>query len=214
MKEPKADVVSDLNMLTIRARLAGSAKSSLGQGAWPAADLEPASAPDDKRAAVATVLRDSSEGPQVLLIRRAEHPRDPWSGHMAFPGGRETDTDTNLLATAVRETREELGLDLTQAATLLGCLDMLPAVARGRRVGLSIAPFVFELTEPAALTPNYEVAEWLWTPLSPLFLGVRGTTIPYDFEGTRLALPGFDVEGRVVWGLTYRMLEMLFARLR
>jgi hypothetical protein len=64
--------------------------------------------PAPGRAAVAIVLRDVEDGPQVLLIRRAEHVGDPWSGHMAFPGGREDPEDESLLATAIRETREEL----------------------------------------------------------------------------------------------------------
>lgn len=184
------------------------------QLAGPEADLAGPHKDVGKRAAVAAVLREGALGPEVLFIRRAEQPRDPWSGHMAFPGGRESTADTNLLATAVRETREELGIDLVFAATLLGSLAPLPAVAGGRRVGLSITPFVFELTTPVHVTPNYEVAEWLWAPLSPLFLGKCATTIPYEFEGHELALPGFEVEGHIVWGLTYRMLEMLFAELR
>ena len=65
---------------------------------------------------------------------------------MAFPGGREDPGDVDLLSTAVRETLEELALDLNYHARLIGRLDDLPAVARGRRTGMSIAPFVFELT--------------------------------------------------------------------
>ena len=96
----------------------------------PAADK---AAAEPKRAAVAAVLRPGSNGPEVLLIRRAEHPNDPWSGHMAFPGGREDPCDADLFGTAVRETLEEVALDLTTNAALLGTLDDLPAVARGKR---------------------------------------------------------------------------------
>ena len=176
--------------------------------------LEPASAPQ-KRAAVAAILRASGGcGPEVLLIRRAEHPQDPWSGHMAFPGGREEPHDADLLATVVRETREEVALDLAQSAELIGRLDDLPAVARGKRTGLVIAPFVFELTRDAELTPNYEVAEAVWAPIEPLMRGELRSTIAYEIEGRRLDLPAHDLEGRIVWGLTYRMLESLFALLR
>lgn len=175
---------------------------------------ETAAAQANKRAAVATVLREREQGPEVLFIRRAENPRDPWSGHMAFPGGREEPTDADLLETAVRETREEVALDLGQSAQLIGRLDELPAVARGRRTGLTIAPFVFELTRDQELTPNYEVAELVWTPLEPLFRGVLLTTFPYEIGGQRLELPAHDVGGRMVWGLTHRMLDSLFALLR
>src|SRR5258706_15931093 len=44
--------------------------------------------PPSSRAAVALILRDGPQGIEVLFIRRAEHPQDPWSGQMAFPGGR------------------------------------------------------------------------------------------------------------------------------
>jgi 8-oxo-dGTP pyrophosphatase MutT (NUDIX family) len=167
-----------------------------------------------RRAAVAAVLRDGRKGPELLFIRRAEHPRDPWSGHMAFPGGREDPGDVDLLATAVRETREEVALDLESSARLLGRLDELPAVARGRRMGLTIAPFVFELTGEIALVQNHEVAEVLWTPLEPLFRGELATSFPYEIGGQRLELPAHEIGGRLVWGLTHRMLEGLFQLLR
>jgi 8-oxo-dGTP pyrophosphatase MutT (NUDIX family) len=133
---------------------------------------------------------------------------------MAFPGGRESPADADLLATAVRETREEMALDLARSAQLLGRLPNLPAVARGRRVGLTISPYVFELTGAPELTPNYEVSEFLWTRLGPLMQGAFATTIPYEFEGQRITLPAHDLGGRHVWGLTYRMLESLFTLLR
>jgi 8-oxo-dGTP pyrophosphatase MutT (NUDIX family) len=196
----------------IAARLPGETADRLWLADAPVGDGEP---DRGKRAAVAAILRDGQLGPEVLLIRRAEHPLDPWSGHMAFPGGRESAEDENLLATALRETREEIALDLQASARLLGRLEMLPAVARGRRTGLAIAPYVFELTALSpVLTPNGEVAEFLWAPLAPLLRGAWATTIPYEFEGQRLMLPAHEVEGRVVWGLTYRMLESLFSLLR
>lgn len=172
-------------------------------------------APAPGRAAVAILLRDSTDGPQVLVIRRAERPGDAWSGHMAFPGGREDPEDENLLATAIRETFEEVALDLRQAARLLGQLAPLPAVARGRPVGLTIFPFVFELTADAELSYSDEVAEAVWVPLDPLLHGRLRTTFAVDRGGgEQVQLPAHDVDGRIVWGLTYRMLDSLFELLR
>ena len=173
----------------------------------------------DRRAAVAVVLRTAAAGCEVLLIRRAEHPDDPWSGHMAFPGGREDPGDRDALATALRETREEIGLDLALHGSLLGALDPLPAVAAGRPTGMRIDPFAFELRGAAdgpepELTPNEEVAEIVWAPLNLLASDQLATTIPYHHQGQQFDLPGWDFEGRVVWGLTYHMLQALFTVLR
>jgi 8-oxo-dGTP pyrophosphatase MutT (NUDIX family) len=165
----------------------------------------------ERFAAVAAVLRERNDEAEVLLIRRAEHEHDPWSGHMAFPGGRSDPSDDDLLHTAIRETAEEVGLVLSRDHDLVGRLDDLPAVARGKRVGLVIAPFVFAVEGDAALSLNdREVREALWTPLTPLARGERDTAFPYHFEGSELSLPAYDVDGRIVWGLTHRMLSVLF----
>jgi 8-oxo-dGTP pyrophosphatase MutT (NUDIX family) len=170
--------------------------------------------PAPRRAAVAIIVRDAGDGPQVLLIRRTEHPDDPWSGHMAFPGGREDPADENLLATAIRETREELALDLAETARVLGRLAPLRAIAHGRPVDLTIVPFVFELTAEAELSYSEEVAESLWVPIGPLLDGQLQTTLAIERDGERVELPAHDVEGRIVWGLTYRMLDSLLTLLR
>lgn len=180
------------------------------------AEREPSLLPEaPRRAAVATILRapDPSAEAEVLLIRRAEHPHDPWSGHMAFPGGRREPEDPSLLDTARRETLEEVGIDLQRHADLLGRLDDLPAVARGKPVGMVISPFVFELGTDTAIVPNYEVAEALWAPLGSLARGEADTTRPYPYDGRHYHLPAFDVQGRVVWGLTYQMLQSFFLAL-
>ncbi|WP_437497582.1 NUDIX hydrolase [Sorangium sp. So ce1099] len=179
----------------------------------------------ERQAAVAAILRAPAAPPgtapglaggqdpgeaELLLIRRAEHPRDPWSGHMALPGGRRDATDASLLETAIRETREEVGIDLAAHGALLARLPDLPAVVRGRRVGMIIAPFVFALRTTPELTLNDEVAEALWTPLGPLARGECASTYAYTHEGNVVHLPCLRVDERVVWGLTYRMLEQLF----
>ena len=176
-----------------------------------------ARASGDAEAAVAAILREPAPGEEVeiLLMRRAEREGDPWSGHMAFPGGRRDPEDADLLATAVRETREEVGLDLDAHGKLLGALDPVPAIARGRRIGLTISPFVFALAtrEPPPLVPNDEVAELLWWPLGALGRGETRGTFPYTHEGVVMHLPCLHVGDRVVWGLTYQMLQAFFETL-
>ena len=150
----------------------------------------------------------------MLLIRRAKKATDPWSGHMAFPGGRQDPSDRDLLHTAVRETREEVGLELLPDRQLIGRLDDLPAMVRGTRLGLVIAPFVFAIENDPVLVPRAEeVEEVVWAELSALSRGALDAKYGYEFEGRTVELPSFDVGGRIVWGMTHRMLGALLAAL-
>jgi 8-oxo-dGTP pyrophosphatase MutT (NUDIX family) len=163
-----------------------------------------------RRAAVGLVLRDGEDGrPELLFIRRAEHERDPWSGHMGFPGGRAERGDASLLATAVRETREETGIDLDRDGESLGTLDEVRALARGRPVDLVIAPFVFRLARRVDGAPSREVVSLHWLGLDRLLDPASRSVLQYEHERTRLELPCFRIDGLVIWGLTYRMFENL-----
>jgi 8-oxo-dGTP pyrophosphatase MutT (NUDIX family) len=158
-----------------------------------------------RRAAVALILRDGEAGIEILFIRRAEDARDPWSGQMAFPGGRSEPSDDHLQATAVRETLEEIGVDLASNGQLLGALDEARAMARMRPMDLVISPFVFRLSGSAAMEPSAEVRSVHWLPLADL-LGPRfRSSMRYPHEGSALEFPCLRVEGVVIWGLTYRM---------
>jgi len=189
--------VTVLGLRDVRGRLAGRAARELAE--------------HEKWAAVAMLLREGTSGPEVFFIRRAEQPRDPWSGHMAFPGGRRDAGDTTLLHTAMRETREEVGLDLSREAEQIGQLDDLQAIARGKPQETVIRPFVFEVRRQSPLqVDESEVAEALWTPLLPLYRGEVDTVRPYQWQGTEINFPAYDVGGRIVWGLTYQMLRSFF----
>ncbi len=209
--EPAIDDAT-FHLASVEARLAPTLDRDGGRPPMPPAPggREPPP-PAGARAAVAAVLRPGPHGAEVLLIRRADREGDPWSGHMAFPGGRAQPTDRDPRATAVRETREEVGIDLDAHGRLIGRLPDLDAFARGRRAGLVIAPFVFALDGEASLTFDpREVADAIWAPLAPLARGEGASTFVYDRDGVSLELPCWSVQGHVVWGLTYRMLEALF----
>jgi 8-oxo-dGTP pyrophosphatase MutT (NUDIX family) len=170
----------------------------------------PAPGHSPNAAAVAAVLRQVDAGTEALLIRRTPHELDPWSGHMAFPGGRMHDDDQSLLYTAMRETREEVGLDLVAHATLLGALEPLDAVALGKRQGFSVTPFVFLLEGPSGLSlDSSEVAEALWAPLDAFARGEHHAHHTYRQGQVKREMPAFDVQGRIVWGLTHRMIVNL-----
>jgi 8-oxo-dGTP pyrophosphatase MutT (NUDIX family) len=165
--------------------------------------------PHGARAAVAAVFREGERGSELLFIERARREGDPWSGHMALPGGRVDPGDEHALATAERETREELSLDLAPAERL-GRLDDLLGGARP----ITVSAFGFWLPgERPALAPNHEVADALWIPLTDLADPRRAVAYRYPLRD-REVFPGIAVdEQRVVWGMTLRLLQDLFTRL-
>lgn len=165
--------------------------------------------PSLKRAAVALVLRDGEAGLEILFIRRAEHPHDPWSGQVAFPGGRVEPGDSDLRTTAVRETAEELGLDLAGHGEYLGALDEVRALARMRPMNLAIAPFVFRLRGREPLRLSDEVTSAHWLPLEELLSARHRSSLEYEHQGSRLQFPCLRYDGLVIWGLTYRMFASL-----
>ena len=161
------------------------------------------------RAAVAAILRVENEGLELLFIHRAEDPRDPWSGHMAFPGGKVEPGDDGTLAAALRETREEVGLDLERDGVAIGRLSDVRAVGRGRPLSMVITPFVFELPSTPALVPNHEVKSVVWVPVSFLADHQNRETMPYTRYGMSLELPCYRYDGHLIWGLTLGMVDDL-----
>ncbi len=167
------------------------------------------------RAAVAAILRFDRGATEVLLMRRAEHPGDRWSGQVSLPGGRHDDTDRDLLHTAIRETREEVGVDLERNTTLLGRLGATRAVAKGKPLPMTITPFVFHLAEDQPLILNArEAAATFWLPLDVAASGALDDTYEYRMGPIPLKLAAWRFEGHTVWGLTYQMLGGLLAVVR
>ncbi len=173
-----------------------------------------------RQAAVAVILRErpgthpgTHSGTDILFIQRAEKAGDPWSGHMAFPGGHLDPGDADLRAAAERETLEEIGLDLGPAE-YLGALDHQQAQPRGRTIDMLIAPHVFVIEGDPLCTPNHEVQEVVWTSLDELASNRRHDTETRPMAGTPTVFNGYRLErGHFVWGLTYRMLKDFFVTL-
>ncbi len=173
---------------------------------------EPDPAPE-RRAAVAIVLR-LAETPDVLLMKRVEHDGDPWSGQISLPGGGREPEDVDLFATAVRETREEVGIDLARHGRPLGRLTPIHARARGRLLAMDVSPFVFELTGAVEPVVGEEAREAFWFPIDAALRGDLDRPFPYDHDGVIHELPSWHYEGRVVWGMTHRIVSTLLATLR
>jgi 8-oxo-dGTP pyrophosphatase MutT (NUDIX family) len=144
----------------------------------------------------------------MLFIERARRLGDPWSGHMAFPGGRVAPSDSSARDAAARETREEVGVDLA-SAEVLGQLDDV-AAGVPLMAPLALSAFVYRLPERPGLQLNHEVQSALWVAVDALADPASHTGYWYG----PVKLPGIcvgDVARHVVWGLTYRLLESLFA---
>jgi len=163
-----------------------------------------------RQAAVAAILREQGSETQALFILRAQKEGDPWSGHMAFPGGHRDPIDSDLQQTAVRETLEELNLDLNKHARLLGPLEQVSA---NPRIDMVVAPYVYVLESEPEIIPNDEVADFHWGSLHKMFSGEALTRREFHVQGETRSFPGYGVEGEIVWGMTFRMLDRFFTLL-
>src|SRR5215468_5625144 len=160
------------------------------------------------RASVALVLSPTDTGVELLLIQRATRDDDPWSGHMALPGGRRDPDDADAIATAARETHEEVGIDLAIVGEPIGRLDELRAVARHRPLDLVISPIVFALSGTVGLTlDRREVESAVWVPLSFLGSAQSRATFQRSLDGVTSDYPAFRYDRYTIWGLTHRILE-------
>ena len=164
-----------------------------------------------KKAAVAVILRtapgETLDSTEILFIKRAERDGDPWSGHMAFPGGHMEPDDSDLKESAIRETKEEIGLDLRDAQ-FLGPLDHQYANPRGRVLNMLIAPFLFQVNGNPPFVPNREVDEVVWASLNVLASNTLHDTESMLMSGKPTTFNGYRLNGgHFVWGLTYRILK-------
>jgi 8-oxo-dGTP pyrophosphatase MutT (NUDIX family) len=163
-------------------------------------------------AAVALVLREGLEGPELLVIKRSEAEHDHWSGHMALPGGRVEPEDENLLVTAARETFEEVGLDLRAGGEALARLGTVrPQSPYAPRV--SVTPFVFVAPEEyhamrgsRELSLSEEVAAAFWVPVDELKRGGRSAVFRMVFAGVEREWPAYPSQHGLIWGITERIL--------
>jgi 8-oxo-dGTP pyrophosphatase MutT (NUDIX family) len=166
-----------------------------------------------RKAAVALIFRvDKSDALELLFIKRAEYEADPWSGQIAFPGGRLEAGDASLAETAIRETREETGIDLTREGMMIGVLDDL----RPRTVSLPpimVRPFValLDRTEPLVLSP--EVALSFWLPLAAVARTESWHEETVSARGVQINARVFRHEQHVIWGMTERILAQLLTLL-
>ena len=162
------------------------------------------------RAAVCIILRNTDHGVEALMMRRADKKGDPWSGHMAFPGGKADNKDTSTYHTALRELEEETGFQ--QAEQVLDSVGRLSDVITRPHSGnrpMVVTPFVFTLNTDVNFSPNHEVAELVWIPLEYLSNIAHREKMKWHTKGVDITLPCYYYEGRRIWGLSLTMLDEL-----
>ena len=168
--------------------------------------------PPMRLAAIALVFRLGSLGePEMLMIKRAEHETDPWSGHVACPGGRMEAGDHDLAQTAMRETWEETGIELARIGRILGTLDDL-SPRTPSLPPILIRPYVVVVPPTVELVQSPEVAAAFWVPLSEIRAEARWGTATVSLRGADREVTSFTHGEYMVWGLTERVLRQLLDR--
>ena len=160
------------------------------------------------RASVAVIFK-VNETPRILLIKRAVKEGDPWSGQIAFPGGRVENGDSSFRDTATRETREEMGMDLRRNSRFLGYLGPFKA----RRREMMVVPSLFVLTRVTRISPNQEVASHRWVPIRVFRADSSRSFYSRDDGGTKVSFSSYAVGDYVIWGLTERIISTLIGYL-
>lgn len=154
---------------------------------------------EDAIAGVGVIFRVEQNRLFILLVKRAKISNDPWSGDMAFPGGKRNSKDSSIIDTVKREVMEETGIDLTRGQ-YLGMME--PEYSTVRK-GLAVIPLLYLLKEKPEIKINTELENYFWTDFEKLKWRC-GRSIVKNFD-----VPVFDVVNERVWGLTYRMLKRL-----
>ncbi len=156
-----------------------------------------------ERAAVMILITKGEEGPELLLLKRRENPEDRWSGQICLPGGRAEEEDGDLMETAIREVKEETGIEVDRDSIIFALEPFFPS----NSPSLEVSPFVAELKEKREARPGDEIEDAFWVPLSelkevdPKMYGLRGEV-------------AYKIRHGIVWGLTARIIKRFLGLFR
>ncbi|MCK0154345.1 CoA pyrophosphatase [Alcanivorax sp. S6407] len=159
------------------------------------------------RAAVALIQRPGLAGGELFFIQRARREGDPWSGDMAFPGGRLQPGDQSSRDTAMRETLEETGLDLYQQGSYQERLSDLLTRHHSRWRPMVVTPHVFRWEGNDALSLNHEARRGVWIPLDYLANPANQSRLPVNTPLGTLTFPCCRYQEYCIWGLSYSMMR-------
>lgn len=177
-----------------------------------------------QRSAVAIITRQGTHGEEILFIKRATRPGDPWSGDIAFPGGKQQQNDNSIRDTAIRETKEEINIDLAQQGIFISRqIDVLTR-RHNKLAPMVVTPYHYQLNSSSAtnndashpalnIRLNHEVAEVIWVPTTHFHIAknthhFRWTPAPHSIASRlSISLPCYYYDNHRIWGLTYQMLR-------
>jgi 8-oxo-dGTP pyrophosphatase MutT (NUDIX family) len=154
---------------------------------------------ENKLASILVVIY--GESPLVVMTEKPKHMKFH-AGEISFPGGKLDSSDSNLLETALRETREELGLDI-KPEQVIGQLK--PVITLNSR--FTILPFVSVLDKIPPLSANAEVEKIFHIPLEDFL-----KTMSNDPDPTHNLIQEmytFEFQGKIVWGASARVLKQI-----
>lgn len=173
----------------------------------------PTAAAEPERLLAAVALIVVPDPDAILVIQRAPYPDDPWSGHMGLPGGRRDPVDNDLIDTAIRETREELGVLLDRSMLVSPLDDVYPRTKVASP--FLVRPFLFSVPSRQPLVPSDEVASAEWLPVARLLDPGTYQTMTLTVGGMSRTVPGYSLDSdRFIWGMTERVLTPVVEALK
>lgn len=162
-----------------------------------------------REAAVVLIMRAvGADTLELLLILRAEFEGDPWSGNIGLPGGHRDPGDTSLEDAVIRETREEIGVDLARDGRIVGRLSEVRPMSADAP-GIMVVPYVAVARPDVTVTLGPEVADAFWVPLARLRQPNLWDEATVTVRGTPRQVICFRHGNHIVWGLTERILREL-----
>lgn len=164
------------------------------------------------KAAVAIIIRDGDSGSEFLLMQRAQHDDDPWSGQMSFPGGKIESTDGSPKAAAIREVAEEVSVTLGED-DYIGQIDDVYGLKVDNQFSVHVSCFVFKPGKETSPVGNYEVADLVWLPISYLDNpdNAHDHRHPHDLS---VKMPSVMIDAdknQILWGMSLRMLSEFYS---
>lgn len=167
-----------------------------------------------QRAGVGIIVADRPVlGCSLLMIQRAWHEGDPWSGQMAFPGGKHDTDDAHITQTALREIHEELGIPEKQLRRFGRLSDVLARPYRLNKTPMVISPLLFQVQQEPVFHPNAEVDEVIWVPVDYFLDQNNRHSMEWQIHGIESRLPCYEYRGKRIWGLSLLMIDELVQEL-